>query len=198
LVISDPAHWKEIYGDDKGDKYTKILEMIADINTNSAKEGFAPASGKRIFLHRFSLGRGSDTIDVTATGGYTLIGSVFTIGKNTSWVADMNAPDITGWTVKYTFSCRVDYTATISTIYLMLYNRTGGSPVTGSDVSAAPRKIVGGFGCSQSLESGYMTEGTNDLDVVGDDGYQFYGYNSAASQTVRIDFMNLNVYLVKD
>lgn len=37
MPISNPAHWKELYGDDKGDKYDKILAMIAQINAN---EGF--------------------------------------------------------------------------------------------------------------------------------------------------------------
>ena len=208
MTITNPAHWIE-QGKFKGDKYNKIVEMIADINTNSTappihdntkhSPNYMPeaASGDRILLHRFSLGNNLDTFDITNTGGYTLSGSVWTIGKNASWVADMKAPDIVGWTVKYTFSCRVGYTSSVNTVYVMLYNRKDGSPVTGSDVSAQTRKVVGGFGCSQELESGYMTEGANNLDVVADDGYQFYVYNSV-STTVRVDYMNINVYLVKD
>lgn len=36
MVIADPDHWKELYGDDKGPKYAKIVEIITDTNLNSS------------------------------------------------------------------------------------------------------------------------------------------------------------------
>lgn len=61
MPISDPPHWKEVYGDDKGDKYNKILAMIAQINAN---EGGAPGAHKA--THQDG---GGDEISVAGLAG---------------------------------------------------------------------------------------------------------------------------------
>lgn len=70
MVIANPAHWKQPFND-KGPKYDKIAEMIADINSNaSAISSHASSSGSsHTYINQsVTTGASPSFVNLTLTG----------------------------------------------------------------------------------------------------------------------------------